>query len=165
MENFFKPRNLGALREIALRFAARTASHRLSAYARAESGSSSQASLGERILVAVGPAPGSAYLVRWARRTAYALRADWTAVHVDTGAPLSEEDKGRLEANLSLARKLGAEVLVVPGADVAEAVIETARSKGASMIVVGRSGLSRLGLGLRRATVTDRIMQDAAPST
>jgi two-component system sensor histidine kinase KdpD len=31
------------------------------------------------------------------------------------------------------------------------------------MIVVGRSGLSRLGLGMRRATVTDRIMQDAAP--
>ena len=163
IQNFFRPRNLGALREIALRFAARTASHRLTAYARAESGSSSQASLGERILVAVGPAPGSAYLARWARRTAYALRADWTAVHVDTGAPLSEADKGRLEANLSLARKLGAEVLVVPGADVAEAVIETARSKGASMIVVGRSGLSRLGLGRRRATVTDRIMQDAAP--
>ena len=163
IQNFFKPRNLGALREIALRFAARTASHRLSAYARAESGSSSQASLGERILVAVGPAPGSAYLARWARRTAYALRADWTAVHVDTGAPLSEADKGRLEANLSLARKLGAEVLVVPGADVAEAVIETARSKGASMIVVGRSGLSRLGLFPRRATVTDRIMQEAAP--
>jgi two-component system sensor histidine kinase KdpD len=163
IQNFFKPRNLGALREIALRFAARTASHRLSAYARAESGPSSQASLGERILVAVGPAPGSAYLARWARRTAYALRADWTAVHVDTGAPLSEDDKGRLEANLSLARKLGAEVLVVPGADVAEAVIETARAKGASMIVVGRSGLSRLGSGLRRATVTDRIMQEAAP--
>jgi two-component system, OmpR family, sensor histidine kinase KdpD len=163
IQNFFRPRNLGALREIALRFAARTASHRLSAYARAESGPSSQASLGERILVAVGPAPGSAYLARWARRTAYALRADWTAVHVDTGAPLSDVDKERLEANLSLARKLGAEVLVVPGADVAEAVIETARAKGASMIVVGRSGMSRLGLGLRRATVTDRIMQEAAP--
>jgi two-component system, OmpR family, sensor histidine kinase KdpD len=168
IQNFFRPRNLGALREIALRFAARTASHRLSAYARAEGGLGpsrplSQASLGERILVAIGPAPGSAYLARWARRTAYALRADWTAVHVDTGASLSDEDKARLEANLSLAQKLGAEVLVVPGADVAEAVIETARAKGASMIVVGRSGLSRLGFGTRRATVTDRIMQDAAP--
>jgi two-component system sensor histidine kinase KdpD len=163
IENFFKPKNLGALREIALRFAARTASRRLSDYARAESGSSSQASLGERILVAVGPAPGSAYLVRWARRTAYALRADWTAVHVDTGALLGDEAKGRLEANLSLARKLGAEVLVVPAVDVATAVIETARAKGASMIVVGRSGLSRTGPGLRRPTVSDRIVREAAP--
>jgi two-component system sensor histidine kinase KdpD len=163
VENFFRPKNLGALREIALRFAARTASRRLSDYARAESGSSSQASLGDRILVAIGPAPGSAYLVRWARRTAYALRADWTAVHVDTGALLGDEAKGRLEANLSLARKLGAEVLVVPGADVAETVIETARAKGASMIVVGRSGLSRLGLVPRRATVSDRIVREAAP--
>ncbi len=165
IENFFRPRNLASLREIALRFAARTAGRRLSGYARAESGVSSQASLGERILVAVGPAPGSAYLVRWSRRTAYALRADWTAIHVDTGAALIPADQERLEANLALARKLGAEVLVVPGADVAEAVIETARAKGASMIVVGRSGLSRLGPGPgpRRASVSDRIVRDAAP--
>jgi two-component system sensor histidine kinase KdpD len=163
IENFFKPRNLGALREIALRFAARTASRRLSAYARAESGEPPRSSLGDRILVAVGPAPGSAYLVRWARRTAYALRADWTAIHIDTGLPLRDEDKARLEANLSLARKLGAEVLVVPGADVADAIIATARAKGASMIVVGRSGLSRLGIGLKRATVSDRIVREAAP--
>ncbi len=167
IENFFRPKNLGALREIALRFAARTASRRLSEYARseigAESGSQHWASLGERVLVAVGPAPGSAYLVRWARRTAYSLRAEWTAVHVDTGALLSEADKGRLEANLSLARKLGAEVLVVPGSDVAEAVIATARAKGASMVVVGRSGLSSLGFLPKRATVSDRIVREAAP--
>ena len=163
IENFFKPRNLGALREIALRFAARTASRRLNAYARAESGPSSQASLGERILVAVGPAPGSAYLVRWARRTAYSLRADWTALHVDTGGALDEKARGRLEDNLALARKLGAEVLVVPGLDVAEAVVATARAKGASMIVVGRSGLSRLGFFPRVATVSDRILREAAP--
>ena len=167
IENFFRPKNLGALREIALRFAARTASRRLSEYARseigAESGSQHWASLGERVLVAVGPAPGSAYLVRWARRTAYSLRAEWTAVHVDTGALLSEADKGRLEANLSLARKLGAEVLVVPGSDVAEAVIATARAKGASLVVVGRSGLSSLGFLPKRATVSDRIVREAAP--
>jgi two-component system sensor histidine kinase KdpD len=173
IENFFRPRNLGALREIALRFAARTAGRRLRAYARAESGlaapaagASSEAAregLGERILVAVGPAPGSAYLVRWARRTAYALRADWTVINVDAGAALGDEDKERLEGHLALARKLGAEVLVVPGFDVAETVIATARAKGASMIVVGRSGLSRPGLGPRRATVSDRIVREAAP--
>jgi two-component system sensor histidine kinase KdpD len=170
VENFFKPKNLGALREIALRFAARTASRRLSEYARAEgglprlaAGARPGAGLGERLLVAIGPAPGSAYLARWARRTAYALRADWTALHVDTGASLSEEARGRLEANLALARKLGAEVLVVPGADVAGTVVATARAKGASLIVVGRSGLSRPGFPPRRATVGDRIVREAAP--
>jgi two-component system, OmpR family, sensor histidine kinase KdpD len=168
IENFFKPKNLGALREIALRYAARMAGHRLSDYVRAESGLSTSRSqpregLGERILVAVGPAPGSAYLLRWARRTAYALRADWTAIHVDTGALLNGADKERLEANLSLARKLGAEVSVVPGLDIVETVVATARAKDASMIVVGRSGLSRIGMGPRRATVSDRIMREAAP--
>ena len=147
IENFFKPKNLGALREIALRFAARTASRRLTDYARAESG-----------VVLRRPASASASSSRSGRprarptssagRGAPPMRSGPTGrPSTSTRAPSSSEaDKGRLEANLSLARKLGAEVLVVPGADVAEAVIETARAKGASMIVVGRSGLSRLGL-------------------
>ncbi len=163
IENFFKPKNLGALREIALRYATRAAGRRLSAYARKEGGIPPRSSLGERILVAIGSAPSSAYLLRWARRTAYAWRADWTAIHVDTGRALGDEDKARLEANLALARKLGAETLVIPGADVALAVVGTARAKGASMIVVGRSGLSPLGVLPRRASISDRIMREAAP--
>lgn len=44
---------------------------------------------GERLMVAVGPSPFSARLVRWTRRMAYALNAPWIALSVDTGAPLS----------------------------------------------------------------------------
>jgi two-component system, OmpR family, sensor histidine kinase KdpD len=163
LANFFRPKNLGALREIALRYSARMAGRRLSAYARAEGGEAPRASFGDRLLVAVGSSPSSAHLVRWTRRTAYALRADWTAIHVDSGAPLSEADRGRLEDNLALARKLGAETLVVPATDVARAVADTARRSGATMIVVGRSGLSRIGLFPRRATVPDRIVREASP--
>jgi len=162
-EAFFTLRNLGALREISLRFATRAASRKLSAYTRADRAPPSGSSLGERVLVAIGPAPGSAYLARWARRTAYSIRADLTAVHVDTGISLPPDEAARLEDNLALARKLGAEVLVVPGPDVAESLVATARAKGATLIVVGRSGLSRIGLMPRRATVSDRILREAAP--
>jgi two-component system, OmpR family, sensor histidine kinase KdpD len=163
LENFFTPLNLGALREISLRFATRAASRRLNAYARAEGGLPSESSLGERILVAVGPSPGSAHLVRWTRRTAYALRADWTAVHVETGAPAGEDERRRVEENLNLARTLGAEVVVTQGPDVAETIVGIARSKGVSMIVVGRSGLGLRGLLRGKSTVPDRIIRDAAP--
>jgi len=169
LESFFTPVNLGALREIALRYATRAASRRLTAYARSGREYPSESSLGERILVAVGPSPSSAYLVRWTRRTAYALRADWIAVNVETGAPVAPEERERVEANLELARKLGAEVVVARGPDVAEAVVGIAKSRGVSMIVVGRSGLT-FGSGLtspgilkRAGTVSDRILRLSAP--
>jgi two-component system, OmpR family, sensor histidine kinase KdpD len=169
LENFFTPVNLGALREIALRYATRAASRRLTDYARSGGAYPSESSLGERILVAVGPSPSSAYLVRWARRTAYALRADWTAVNVQTGAPTSPEEQGRIESNLELARKLGAEVVVARSPDVAGAVVDLARSRKVSMIIVGRSGLTlmsglaRPGILRRASTVSDRIVRMAAP--
>ena len=162
LENFFTPMNLGALREITLRYATRAASRKLTAYARADHEGPSEASLGERILVAVGSAPNSAHIIRWARRTAYALRADWIALNVETGVPMRGDDRKRLEDNLELARRLGAEVIVARGSDVPKAVVEIARSKEVSMIVVGRSGLRALGAP-RRSSISERIMREAAP--
>lgn len=162
LENFFTPMNLGALREIALRYATRAASRKLTAYARSDREHPSESSLGERILVAVGSAPNSAHLIRWTRRTAYALRADWVALNVETGSPMSPGDRRRVEENLELARRLGAETIVTRGSDVPGAVVEVARSKGVSMIVVGRSGLRALG-GPRRSSISERIMREASP--
>ena len=62
-------------------------------------------------MVAVGPSPCSARLVRWTRRMADALNAPWIALSVDTGVPLSPEQQQRLDANLELARRLGAEAV------------------------------------------------------
>ncbi len=163
VEGFFNRRNLGALRELSLRYAAGKAERNLTAYVRAENGSPPRPALGGRILVAVGPSPSSAHLIRWARRTAYALRADWTAVHVDSGAELSAPELSRLEANLDLARRLGAETQVIQGLDIAATILEAARSRNVSMIVIGRSGLSSRNSLPGRLTVSDRIVRDAGP--
>lgn len=122
-----------------------------------------EAPAGGRLLVAVGPSPNSGHLVRWTSGTADALGWKWLALHVDSGSALQREDEERLEANLALARKLGAETLVIEAQDIAGAVVETARNRRASMIVIGRSGLSRLGLLPRRPTVSDRIVREADP--
>jgi two-component system, OmpR family, sensor histidine kinase KdpD len=116
-----------------------------------------------KILVAIGPSPNSRHLVRWAHKTASALGWEWLALHVDSGRNLSREDGERLESNLALARSFGAEVLVQEAPDIAAAVVETARDKKATMLVIGRSGLSRLGFLPRRPTVTDRIIREADP--
>lgn len=160
---FFKPRTLGALRELSLRFTTRAAERKLRTYARAESLLLPRRDIEGKILVAVSPSPSSAYLVRWARRRAYALRSAWIAVHVDSGLVLTAEDERKLEENLALARKLGAETFVLQSADIAYALVETARTEAVSMIVIGRSGLSRLGFLPKRATVSDRIIREAGP--
>ena len=163
IDRFFKPRNLGALRELALRFSSGRAERDLSAYARADGGLAPGSMPGGTILVAVGPSPSSAFLVRWARRTAYALKAQWIAIHVDTGGKLDRKDAERLEANLALARKLGGETIFVQSGDVPAKIVETAKARSASMIVIGRSGLSPVGFLPRRPTVSDRIVRDAGP--
>jgi len=116
-----------------------------------------------RVLVAIGPSPNSSYLVHWACRTATSLGWEWMALHVDSGHSLSRENSERLEANMNLARTLGAEVLVHEAPDIAAAVVETARAYKATMLVIGRSGLSRLGYLPRRPTVSDRIVREADP--
>jgi len=151
----------GILRELTLQYAARRARRDLDGRSSADGTPLAGADPGGGLLVAVGPAPGSAYLVRWARRTAYALRTGWTALHVQTGAELSRADALRLEENLALARRLGADTVVIQGEDIAGTVLAKARELGAWMIVIGRSGLSPASLFPHRVTVSDRIVRGA----
>ena len=123
----------------------------------------SDAESGKRIGIAVGvgSSPNSARLVEWAHDTAVALRVDWIVFHVDSGAILGRDDRDRLEENLTLARKLGAQVTTIIGADVVHALIAAAVVRGATMLVVGRSGLSRPGRFHGKATISDRLLREA----
>ena len=115
------------------------------------------------IVVAIGPAPSSSSLVRWTSRMAVALGRQWLAVHIDQGTELGPGEAESLDANLALAREFGAEVVVRESPDVAAGIVEAARVRGASLIVIGRSGLSRLGLLPRRPTISDRLVREAEP--
>jgi two-component system sensor histidine kinase KdpD len=113
----------------------------------------------ERILVLVSPSPNSAYLIRWARRAAFNLKAEWTALNIETGKVYDETERERLKRNMNLARQLGAEVVTVPSENVAEAVLKYARLKNITQIVMGKSGLGTRLQPLRRASITERILQ------
>lgn len=115
----------------------------------------------ESILVAVSPSPNSEYLVRWTQRMAGSLKTRWTALHVDTGAPLRRDDGEALQRILELARNLGAEVVTLPSEDVAKAVVRYARLKNAGQIIIGKSDFRRprfLGGG---KTLTEQIVKDS----
>ncbi len=159
-DNFFRVGNLTALREMALRLTAERVDQQLRDYMQVKQIAGPWKS-GERLMVAVGPAPLSEQLIRWTRRLAYNLEASWIAVHVESPLPLSETDKRRLLDNLSLARELGAEVITVAGDDIAEALLRVARQQNVSQIVVGkplRSGFQEL-IGGR--SLVDRLIRNS----
>ncbi|MEI6874222.1 MAG: ATP-binding protein, partial [Spirochaetota bacterium] len=116
-------------------------------------------SASQRILVAVGTSPHGEALLRWTRRLAYALRADWDCLTVETGEEMSDKTLARLTRNLELARSLGARVSSITNLDIAGGIVGYARDINASFIVIGKSGLSsaRGFLGVRR--LSEDIMQ------
>jgi len=137
--NFFKEGNLTALREMALRFTAEYVDRDLEDIRRSKRVSTPwQANA--RLLVGVGPSPYAESLIRWTRRAATRLGCQWLVVWVEGPQRPSPEQQERLALSLGLARKLGAEVISVTGEDVATALLEVARDRNVTQIVVGKPG-------------------------
>lgn len=157
-EHFFKRGNLLALRELALRRMAERVDADVLAFREAQ-GVDRAWPTAERVLVCVGPAPDSARIVRAGRRIAAGLRAPWIAAAVEaTGRPpVSEVDRERLEAHLRLAESLGAEVVRLSGVRVPEAVLEFARRRNVTRIVLGKPRHPRWRDRLRGSLVDEII--------
>ena len=160
IENFFRRENLAVLRELSLRHASQLASHQLTNLLR-EDGSSMPVATVQNILVAVSPSPNSEYLIRWARRFAYSMKANWICIHVETGVQMSEYAKDCLTKNLTLARNLGATVVSVPDEDAVNGILEYASKSNVASIIIGKSGVNvarRIFLG---NTMSERIIRES----
>jgi len=154
-ENFFQEAHLAALRELALRFTAERVEDRV----RQLRGNRRVVwRSGERLLVAVGPSPFSAQLVRWTRRLSAALGAPWLAVYVEGARSMTPEQQRLLDKNLGLARELGAEVIHTHDDNVASALVRLALQHNATQIVVGKSRENRWLNFLRGGSLVDRLV-------
>ncbi|MEX2091794.1 MAG: sensor histidine kinase KdpD [Pirellulales bacterium] len=158
LASFFHKSNLVALRELSLRQAA----HRLQRdvdEARHERAAEAPWLTSELLLVCVGPSPNSARIVRATKRLASSLGADWLAVAVETGdrraSPAMQEQTAR---NLRLAEQLGAETHTLVGRDVAETLLEYARSRNVTKIVVGKTATPRWKRWLF-GTIVDQLLE------
>jgi two-component system sensor histidine kinase KdpD len=140
LKNFFQKGNLVALRELSLRQAA-TRIQRDVELARMERAAVAPWHTGEKLLVCVGPSPTNARIIRATKRLASSMGAEWLAVAVDTAADgrRAANVKERTSRNLRFAEQLGAETLTLVGENVANTLLDFARSRNVTKIVAGKT--------------------------
>jgi two-component system, OmpR family, sensor histidine kinase KdpD len=141
LSNFFRPGNLAALREIALRLVAQR-------IAREQAGS---VLVPQDVIVGVSGRASSAVLIRRAVRIARRYGGACTVVHV-------ADPRGQTEWR-QLATELDCNVRIVPGGKIADAIITAAHELGARHVVLGEPVVPGL-FGRVRRTVVDRAMDE-----
>jgi two-component system sensor histidine kinase KdpD len=144
IRHYFSKGNLTALRELALRRAAQRVDEQLLSHMQAHAIPGPWAA-GDRVLVCVSEAPGTAGLIRYARRVADRLQVPWTAITVETARThrLSDVERDRVADHLRLAESLGASSVTIPGRNIADEIVAYATANNITQIVIGKSRRSR----------------------
>lgn len=153
IEGFFRPSNLTALRELALRRTADRVDDQMVDFLRQNAIEGPWATA-ERLLVLIGSDALSERVVRTASRLASGLNAPWTAISLtrpDTTLDLA--DAQRLDDTMQLAERLGAAPLRVTADDFVTEILRIARRENITQIVVGRP----------RRTLYQRLTRRALP--
>lgn len=158
--HFFRPGNINALRELALRFTAKRVDQELTGYMRNHQIDGSWPTTG-RIMVCVSASPFSAQLVRSASRLAAGLQTEWLAVHVEgtRNNPPGKAAKEQVVTNLRLAADLGARIFNVSGESVAEEILALARLHNVASIVVGKPRRNQLRELIHSSVVSELVRQ------
>jgi len=158
--NFFRPSNLIALREIALRHVAQVVDRSLEPYIQSELDPNRELQVRERIAVGISSNPAAQYLIARASRMAQAGNADLFVVYIDIGADDDPERQRSLQANFQFAENLGAHVVRLKGKEVASVMAEFVREKHITQMIFGHSATS----GWRRylfLSAVHRFLRDA----
>ena len=139
IQHFFTKGNLIALRELALRRTAERVDQQMEVYRRDHAVVRTWPAA-ETIMVCVNMKPRGPRLIRAARQMATNLHAKWIAVYVQVPRHLRlpQADRDRLVQTLRLAEQLGAETVTLTGERVAQELLNYARSRNATKLIVGK---------------------------
>jgi two-component system sensor histidine kinase KdpD len=139
IEKFFQKGNLIALRELTMRTAAKHVNEQTLTYMKNHAIRGPWQS-GERLLVCISLDSLGSRLVRSARRLAYELGAEWSAIYVETpdNTRLTPEQQDQLTDTLRLAQRLGAKTVTIQGDSIVNTVIQYATANNITKIVVTR---------------------------
>lgn len=178
LANFFRPGNLGALRELALLWVADRVEEHLGDYLD-QHGLTGSWETRERVVVGITGAPGSDALVRRAARIARRVGGELIGVHVaQADARLAAVGDGLAE-QFALLESLGGARREVVGDDPVAALVAVARNEHATQLVIGATResrwdqllhgsfaarLSRLASGIDVHIVADERARPAAAS-
>ncbi|MEQ1715961.1 MAG: sensor histidine kinase KdpD [Hyphomicrobium sp.] len=162
IDQFFKPSNLTALRELALRRTAERVDEQMLAQLR-QQGIEGPWPTADRLLVCVGGDELAESIVRAASRMTQAQKGDWIALHLikSDRDPTNREYVKRADKALRLAERLGATIVRLNATDMGADLLAYAKRNNITQIVIGRSSAARLDVWLGRS-LSDRILADAA---
>ncbi|MFN0086269.1 MAG: histidine kinase [Blastocatellia bacterium] len=166
LNNFFRKGNLTALRELALRQAAEDQAVKAHDYREREG--LEQAAIPEKVMVAMASRGSAKRLLRIGSRIAGRFATDWYAVYVETPREepgrINPEAHAALTESISFAKELGARVVKLKGARVADALIGFARREGITHVIFGQSARSRWDV-LLRGSVINRFLAEVRDAT
>jgi two-component system sensor histidine kinase KdpD len=176
LRHFFREGNLTALRELALRRTLEKTETQLQQYM-TDHGISQLWPVGERILVGFDSRPHTRQVLRDAWRLAHGLHAELIAISIQPQGYLAfmskliallkygggaqkyrEAAQQRLEENAVYAKELGAEVIRTSSRDIARALVEVARQRQITQIVLGQPARSWWE-ELLRGSIVNRLLR------
>ena len=160
LSNYFRPGNLTALRELALLWLADQVEEGLQRY-REQHGIAGTWETKERVVIALTGGPEGEVLIRRAARiAARSGGGELLAVHIARSDGLTGSSVASLDSQRLLVESLGGTFHSVIGESIPDAVLDFARAKNATQIVIGASrrnpviaGLTGPGTGM---TITRR---------
>ena len=138
LSHFFRPGNLIALRELALRQVTGVVDRSLDAFLEKD-GTQPAHTVRERIGVCVSSNPAAQYLIARGSRMAQAIGGDLYVFYVDVGRDTRPEDQKTLADNIRFAENLGARVVRATGGSVADGVAQLVREHHITQVIFGRS--------------------------
>jgi two-component system, OmpR family, sensor histidine kinase KdpD len=140
LANFFRPGNLLALRELALRQVSGVVDRNLESYLEREQ-VEQHTPVTERFAVCISSNPAAQYLIARAARMSERIGAELFVVYIDIGADDTPENKRSLNENIRFAENLGAQIIRTKDKSVAHAVAQVVRDKHITQVVFGRSAV------------------------
>ncbi len=152
LANYFRPGNLGALRELALLWVADQVEGSLHDYLAAH-GITETWETRERVVVALDGQPGRLHVIRRAARLAGRARGELLGVHVLRDDGLASGPVAALVEQRTLLGELEGQYHEVAGDDVGRTLVEFAEAEQATQLVLGDSRHRGLTSRLRRSTV------------
>jgi len=141
LAHFFRPGNLIALRELALRQVTGVVDRSLDAYLEKD-GTQPAHTVRERIGVCVSSNPAAQYLIARGSRMAQAIGGELYVFYVDVGRDTRPEDQKTLAENIRFAENLGARVVRTTTRSVADGVAQLVREHHITQVIFGRSARS-----------------------
>jgi len=138
LSHFFRPGNLIALRELALRQVTGVVDRSLDAFLDKDDTQPAH-TVRERIAVCVSSNPAAQYIIARGSRMAQAMGGELFVFYIDVGRDTRPEDQKSLVENIRFAENLGARVIRTPGSSIADSLAQLVREHHITQVIFGRS--------------------------